>query len=366
MSVFTWPASMTPRRMQLRVVPNVLTFTSPYSKSVYPVDLMGDYWRMQIDLSPGNSARTGGSVEAFFDRLKGPTNQVALWNFRRPVPLGTARGTMTLAANVAQLANIIYVTGVTATGPWLRYGRFETDTSGVGTGWTAYSAGTFSTPAYSRVGGVTSTYVQRVTAVSVGAASSDNVGVKYTASIPFTAGVTYTVSADIYGVNSSQAIEVDFYDDSNVYKGQLRTNWTGGGAGYDRRSLTGAAPAGATKGYIYIFMHSGTGASPEIRIGNVQVDTGSVATAYAAAPTLLDGDMLSVNGQLVRILTDSASDDSGTIALEVAPRIRAAQTAGASVVWNYPTAPFMLVGDAPVSWQPGMYDGPSLEFREFF
>jgi hypothetical protein len=35
-------------------------------------------------------------------QLRGKTNQLALWNIARPVPLGTMRGTMTLNASAAQ------------------------------------------------------------------------------------------------------------------------------------------------------------------------------------------------------------------------------------------------------------------------
>lgn len=111
---YTWPAAIVPRNFQLRVMPNVLSFTSPYSKTPYPVDLMGDYWRAVMDLPDGNDPLLGGALEALFDRLKGSANTIAFGNFRRPVPLGTARGTLTLSADALQLANTVSITGAAA------------------------------------------------------------------------------------------------------------------------------------------------------------------------------------------------------------------------------------------------------------
>ena len=40
-------------------------------------------------------------------RSRGPVNLVRLWHLRRPTPRGTLRGTPTLRADVAQLANVL-------------------------------------------------------------------------------------------------------------------------------------------------------------------------------------------------------------------------------------------------------------------
>lgn len=197
---YSWPATITPRNFQLRIVPAVLGFQSPYTKSPYTVDLMGDYWRAMMDMPNGTDPIVGGALEALFDRLKGPANTIAFHNFRRPAPLGTARGTLTLAASASQHANTASITGA------------------------------------------------------------------------------------------------------------------------------------------------------------------------AANATLLAGDMLSIGGQLVRVMADATANGSGVFAsVEFAPRLRASKTSGAAVVWDKPTAKFILLSDgAPVQWMPGMYVGPSAEFREYF
>jgi len=196
MSDYTWPAAWLPKRFQLRVASTTRAFTSPYTAGMQVLDLMADYWRCELDMTPDNSTALGGQIEAFFDRLKGNANRILLWNLKRPAPLGTLRGTPTLAAAVAQLAN-----------------------------------------------------------------------------------------------------------------------------------------------------------------------TCSIQTAAGA--TLLAGDMLGMGGQLVRVMADTVANGSGVMAVEFAPRARAAIASGSAVTWSAPTAPFRLVSDgAPVDWRPGMFEAPSIELRE--
>lgn len=200
MSDYTWPSSpaFMARRFQMMVVANTRSFTSPYTQGMQVTDLLADYWAITMDLPPGTDPIIGGQIEAFFDRLKGAANRIVLWNLRRPAPLGTMRGTPTLSASAAQLAN--------------------------------------------------------------------------TASIQTTAGAT-----------------------------------------------------------------------------------------------LLAGDMIGIGGQLVRSMTDTTANGSGVMSVEFAPRLRSAQSSGASVTWDKPTSTFVLTSNgAPVDWAPGMYSAPSIELRENF
>lgn len=110
--IYTWPANVpTPNRVQLRLQSVTRDFTSPYSMQVQSIDLMAEVWRMQFDIASGNSKVTAGAIEAMFDRLKGKANQIALWHFGRPVPQGTARGTLTLSAAANQLDNTVSISG---------------------------------------------------------------------------------------------------------------------------------------------------------------------------------------------------------------------------------------------------------------
>ena len=85
-------------------------------------------------------------------------------------------------------------------------------------------------------------------------------------------------------------------------------------------------------------------------------------TAFATA---LAGDMLTLAGQLVRVMADATADVGGRIALEFRPAARAAMSVGAPVVWNAPTATFRLAAaDVPTSWMPGEVGATTLELLE--
>ena len=120
MTIYAWPPTWLPSRFEMRVLPNTRTFVGPYTPTTQIIDLLGERWTMNFDLPQDSDPILGGAREAFFDRLKGPANQIALWNLIRPQPQGTLRGTPTLTGTVAQLANIIAIS--TTAGATLRAG----------------------------------------------------------------------------------------------------------------------------------------------------------------------------------------------------------------------------------------------------
>jgi hypothetical protein len=84
-----------------------------------------------------------------------------------------------------------------------------------------------------------------------------------------------------------------------------------------------------------------------------------------AGASLLAGDMLGVSGLLLRVLADAVADGSGLITVEIAPRLRVAVAAGATVIWSQPTSNFVLAADGvPIDWHPGFYAGPQLDLIE--
>lgn len=67
-------------------------------------------WSAEFDIKPLRESEAGLWKAAFL-KLGGQTNQLELWDVRRPVPLGTMRGTLTLSSNVAQGATVIPFSG---------------------------------------------------------------------------------------------------------------------------------------------------------------------------------------------------------------------------------------------------------------
>jgi hypothetical protein len=82
--------------------------------------------------------------------------------------------------------------------------------------------------------------------------------------------------------------------------------------------------------------------------------------------TLYPGDMLGVNGQLIRLMTGGTFDANGRLAVEIWPRMRAAVAAYSIVTYNKPTARFRLrSGDSvPTAYRPGGFEGTALELIE--
>lgn len=112
----------------------------------------------------------------------------------------------------------------------------------------------------------------------------------------------------------------------------------------------------------------------------VQVVSGSPTTSAAMAAgtnvlplqgypgkTVLAGTTLGVNGQMVQIVQDATLDANGRANVEFIPRLRAAAPLNAPIVWDRPTATFMVQSDkVPVTWRPGMHDVVSLDLIETY
>lgn len=80
--------------------------------------------------------------------------------------------------------------------------------------------------------------------------------------------------------------------------------------------------------------------------------------------TLLAGDMVGIAGLLLMVQSDCAADGTGSMNVTLVNRIRTAITGGAAVTWDRPTAPFRLMTNASVLYQPGYAEGVSLDFAE--
>lgn len=88
---------------------------------------------------------------------------------------------------------------------------------------------------------------------------------------------------------------------------------------------------------------------------------------HIAGRTLLAGDTIGINGQVVRLMADATANGGGQLAIEFYPRMRSAVAAGSVVTWNRPTATFMLSADGvPTVWRPQMYEATSLDLIETF
>lgn len=137
-------------------------------------------------------------------------------------------------------------------------------------------------------------------------------------------------------------------------RGAVPSTWTTGG------SASGWITGGVASGWI--------GGAPVIAFAIAQLANTAVISTEAGY-TLLAGDWIGFGGQLVQIMATTVADSSGLMPIEFQPRARTAIAAGAAVLWDGPTANFILkpgTPNVPTSWTPGMVDGATIELIEIF
>lgn len=116
MTVYAWPATAAFKcsRFELRVAPNLRTFTGPYTPTTQVLDLLGERWAAQVDITPTNSVAAGAEREAYFDRLKGQAHQISMWHLRLPQPQGTLRDGAAISVVNGSAAAVAVVNGAAA------------------------------------------------------------------------------------------------------------------------------------------------------------------------------------------------------------------------------------------------------------
>lgn len=84
-----------------------------------------------------------------------------------------------------------------------------------------------------------------------------------------------------------------------------------------------------------------------------------------ANATLRGGDLFSIGGQLFMARTDVQFNGSGVGTVPLVHRVRATISSGTAVVWNRPTAQFVMPSTtAMVSHFPGGIEGAAFDFEE--
>ncbi len=372
MSTIDWPEALIPQTSQLALRKSGQQFSSPFNGTTQALEFIADRWVLSVSLAQ-IAARNPRGVGSFCNRLAGGVERVRGWNFghNRGVPRGTLRGSPTLSTGVVRGDVALPVTGAAAGTNMLTSGGFEIDTNvdGLADGWMAYSNGsvTGGTPD-GLVAGNGSTYAQRMYAAVLGALSVDAYGLRKSADVAVTAGQSYTFAADVRGTNTAGAsvrLLIDWYTAGLGYisgssvTSSMITTWA-------RRSATAAAPPTAAFARLYIWMEAGTtGAAIALEVDNVQFEQGAAPTAYSGFATLLADDMISAGGQLFQVAADTTLNDAGAGSVPVVNRVRDTIGSATAVVWNRPTAEFILPAmQAGPVYRPGAIENTALDLVE--
>ena len=88
MTVYAWPSTLTPQTVAWQIQKAGVRFRRPFAGSVESIEFPGQFWKISVTLPPAKM-RNGGEGEAFFARLAGGAERVAVPYWPRLVPRGT-------------------------------------------------------------------------------------------------------------------------------------------------------------------------------------------------------------------------------------------------------------------------------------
>lgn len=124
MATFDHPSTLIPESMEWGSLKRVITSKSPITGATESIEFPAERWQLSVTYPPRMTTEAG-LAEAFFSRVVGGVDRIRIYNFRRPAPLGTMRGTPTLAASAARgdLQLQITTTGTLRAGDFFKVGN---------------------------------------------------------------------------------------------------------------------------------------------------------------------------------------------------------------------------------------------------
>lgn len=353
MADITWPTTegvdFDPQAFDEALEFNV-ELTVARSGKVSTQSLPGARWRCVLQFKDAAMSRLvqRRRLFAFLASLRGGADRLLLWNLLTPEPLGSMRGTVTLAATVAAGASTAQITGGAARPNMLANSGFEIDSNadGLADGWITKSNGAVTGgTANGRPAGNGSPFAQSVYAAVLGPTTNDRFGLERVGFVGVTEGQTYTLAADVRGTVAAGAtvwVYFDWYTAAFGFISGFRTSSTMA-TGWARRSTTLVAPPLAAFSTQFIFMEAGTTGGPvALEVDNVQFERSAVATPYAGLATLLRGDFLGFAGQRVMLTADATANDAGAVTVSFQPPHRAGAASAAAVTLVRPTTRYVL------------------------
>jgi hypothetical protein len=96
MATYDYPVKLKPESIIWTSIKSAVQSRSPITGATEVIEFPAERWGLSINL-PVRFDFDGGEAEAFFSRIAGGVDRVHIWNFMRPIPLGTMRGTPTIA-----------------------------------------------------------------------------------------------------------------------------------------------------------------------------------------------------------------------------------------------------------------------------
>ena len=112
MSIYTFPTDeiYAPLEFEMQMRGNVMVNRSPTNGAITTVEIPGDQWAIRMMYSYRANADYQ-AIAAFWNRFRGQSNILRIWNVAQPAPLGTLRGSPVLASAAVEGANSVVVQG---------------------------------------------------------------------------------------------------------------------------------------------------------------------------------------------------------------------------------------------------------------
>lgn len=129
MAVITFPTTLQVEKFSWGQKRNDAEFRSSFGSQA--VEISPPWWTCSV-VAPSDYDNLNGGWQALLMQTRGKTNQVSIGNLGRPLPLGTCRGTMSLASAASQGDTFLAIAVTGQTGNTLVAG----DYLGVGSGLT--------------------------------------------------------------------------------------------------------------------------------------------------------------------------------------------------------------------------------------
>lgn len=123
MAIYDHPTAFRPESMEWGSTKAGTQFRSPFDGSVEAIEFPGEFWSLAIGYPPSFDVDSG-PLSAFWEYMAGGYNKVRVYHFKRPIPLGSMRGTPVLNAAAARgdLTLKITTTGGLKAGDFFKVG----------------------------------------------------------------------------------------------------------------------------------------------------------------------------------------------------------------------------------------------------
>lgn len=110
MATITWPSELYVARLNFGIKKAGIQWRSNHNGFAQSIDFVADRWMASLTL-PMRQAWDAGHAESIMNFLAGGVNFVDIWHFARPAPVGTLRGTPTIASGAVRGDDEIVITG---------------------------------------------------------------------------------------------------------------------------------------------------------------------------------------------------------------------------------------------------------------